>query len=116
MRALTRVFGAPQLEGLRRCRLFREVLSRYLRLQRRHRSGEGEASPCSRIKVERAMRRMTESFSGRQLISDATLAAEAVEHIGGTSKLTETELQNAGTRSLRGQDLATSALEFVRLA
>lgn len=41
--------------------------------------------------VGRALDRMGDSFSGRKLLQDATLAAKAVEDLGGASKLTETE-------------------------
>lgn len=51
------------------------------------RSFEGGAG-----KVETSLNRMVDSFSGRKVITDATLMAEAVERIGGTSKLTEAEL------------------------
>ncbi len=43
-------------------------------------------------KVESSLTRMTNSLSGNKLIQDAALAAEAVERIGGVSKLTEAEL------------------------
>lgn len=43
-------------------------------------------------KVENSLNKMVDSFSGRKIISDASLMAEAVERIGGTSKLTEAEL------------------------
>jgi len=43
-------------------------------------------------KVESALSKMTDAFSGRKVIQDATLMAEAVERIGGTSKLTASEL------------------------
>lgn len=42
-------------------------------------------------RVEKSLGSMADSFSGRKLIQDATLAAEAVERIGGASKLTATE-------------------------
>jgi hypothetical protein len=41
--------------------------------------------------VEKALTRMANSFSGQQVIRDATLAAEAVERIGGAAMLTERE-------------------------
>lgn len=47
-------------------------------------------------KVESSLNRMADSFSGRKIIQDATLMAEAVEQIGGVSKLTESELQRLG--------------------
>lgn len=43
-------------------------------------------------KVETSLNRMVDSFSGRKIISDAQLMAEAVDRIGGVSKLTEAEL------------------------
>ena len=42
-------------------------------------------------KVARSLGRMADSFSGRKVIQDATVMAEAVARIGGTSKLTEAE-------------------------
>jgi len=44
-------------------------------------------------KVEKSLSRMVDNFSGRKLIQDATLAAEAVERIGGAAKLTDAELE-----------------------
>ena len=44
-------------------------------------------------KVGTSLNRMVDNFSGRKVIQDATLMAEAVERIGGTSKLTEQELE-----------------------
>lgn len=43
-------------------------------------------------RVGKSLNAMVDSFSGRKLIQDATIAAEAVERIGGTSKLTASEL------------------------
>lgn len=43
-------------------------------------------------KVETSLNKMVDSFSGRKLIQDATLMVEAVDRIGGVSKLTESEL------------------------
>lgn len=48
-------------------------------------------------KVESALSKMTNAFSGRKIIQDATLMVEAVERLGGTSKLTESELARLGT-------------------
>lgn len=42
-------------------------------------------------KVETQLSRMTNSFSGTKVIQDAALMTEAVERIGGASKLTEAE-------------------------
>lgn len=47
-------------------------------------------------KVETALNRMVDSFSGRKVVQEATLAAEAVDRIGGTSKLTASELARLG--------------------
>lgn len=47
-------------------------------------------------KVEAALSRMTDSFSGRKLIQDATEMVAAIEKIGGASKLTEQELAKVG--------------------
>lgn len=44
------------------------------------------------INVEKQLNRMVDSFSGRRIITEATQMAEAVERIGGVSKLTEAEL------------------------
>lgn len=43
-------------------------------------------------KVEGALNKMVDSFSGRKVITDAQLMTEAIDRIGGTSKLTEKEL------------------------
>lgn len=48
-------------------------------------------------KVETAMNRVSNSFSGTKIIQDATLMAEAVERIGGTGRLTERELARLKT-------------------
>lgn len=50
-------------------------------------------------KVETSLNRMTNGLSGTKLIQDATLAAEAVERIGGVSKLTEAELQRLSAQA-----------------
>lgn len=47
-------------------------------------------------KVESQLTRMSNSLSGTKIIQDATLMAEAVDRIGGTSKLTEKELARVG--------------------
>lgn len=44
-------------------------------------------------KVGTALNRMADSFSGRKVIQEAQLMAKSVEQIGGTSKLTESELR-----------------------
>jgi hypothetical protein len=50
-------------------------------------------------KVESALSRMTDNFSGRKIISDATLMAQAVENVGGVTKLTAAELQKVGAQA-----------------
>jgi hypothetical protein len=47
---------------------------------------------ASTNKVESAMTRMTDNFSGRKVITEATLMLQAVENVGGVSHLTEAEL------------------------
>lgn len=42
-------------------------------------------------RVSTSLNKMADSFSGRKIVQDATLAAEAVERIGGASKLTASE-------------------------
>jgi len=50
-------------------------------------------------KVETSLNRMVDSFSGTKVIQDATLMAEAVERVGGTSKLTESELARVAAKA-----------------
>jgi len=50
-------------------------------------------------KVTTSLNKMVDSLSGRKLVQDATLAAEAVERIGGVSKLTAGELQRLGSQA-----------------
>lgn len=47
-------------------------------------------------KVGKQLDQMADSFSGRKVISEATLMAEAIREMGGLSKLTGSELQRAG--------------------
>src|SRR5215467_1212060 len=47
-------------------------------------------------RVEKSLTSMTDKFSGRRLIQDATLMEKAIENIGGTTKLTEKELERVG--------------------
>lgn len=54
--------------------------------------------------VEKALSRMADSFTGRKLIQDATLAAEAIERIGGTSKLTRDELARVSSLASQASD------------
>lgn len=42
-------------------------------------------------KVEGSLNKMVDSFSGRRMIQDATLMAEAVERVGGVTRLTTAE-------------------------
>jgi hypothetical protein len=42
-------------------------------------------------KVESSLNKMVDSFSGRKLAQDATLMVEAIERMGGATKLTEAE-------------------------
>lgn len=53
----------------------------------------------SSASVEKSLNRMVDQFSGRKLIQDANLMAEAVERVGGASKLTEKELASIGARA-----------------
>ena len=50
-------------------------------------------------KVEGSLRRMTDAFSGRRIIQDATLSAKAIDDIGGVSKLTEGELKRVASQA-----------------
>jgi len=60
------------------------------------------------VKVEKSLARLTSVFDGRNLIAGATEAANAIESIGGVSKLSEAELQKVGTQ-------AQAAVEKLRL-
>lgn len=55
-------------------------------------------------KVETALSRMTDQFSGRKVIQDATLMAQAIENVGGVTKLTATELQKVGAQAQAAGD------------
>src|SRR5262245_39334951 len=62
--------------------------------------------------VEKSLNRMVDTFSGRKLIQDATLMVEAVERIGGVSKLTATELQRvAGVAAQASEKMSAMGLE-----
>jgi hypothetical protein len=50
-------------------------------------------------KVGTALNRMVDQFSGRKLIQDATLMAEAIERIGGPAKLTANELARVAEKA-----------------
>lgn len=55
-------------------------------------------------KVETSLNKMADSLSGRKLVQDAALMAEAVERIGGTSKLTQAELQRVAAKASEAVD------------
>lgn len=48
-------------------------------------------------KVESALNRMVDTFTGRKVVAEATLMAEAVERLGGASRLSESELARVAT-------------------
>ncbi len=50
-------------------------------------------------KVEKSLSRMTDSFSGRRVIQEATLTAKAIDEIGGVSRLTESELKRVASQA-----------------
>jgi len=50
-------------------------------------------------RVTDQLSRMEKSFSGVKIIQDATLMAEAIERVGGVSKLTADELEQAGIKA-----------------
>jgi len=50
-------------------------------------------------KVEKALGRIGDNFSGRKVIQEAQLTAKAIEDIGGVSRLTENELQRVATQA-----------------
>jgi hypothetical protein len=49
--------------------------------------------------VEKSLSRMTDSFSGRRVIQEATLTAKAIDDIGGVSKLTENVLKRVSSQA-----------------
>jgi hypothetical protein len=51
------------------------------------------------VTVGTSMVRMIEGFSGRKVIADAVLMAEAVDKVGGAAMLTEKELRAVGLRA-----------------
>jgi hypothetical protein len=50
-------------------------------------------------RVEKALQRMADNFSGKKVVQDATLMAKAIEDTGGVSKLTGTQLEQAGRQA-----------------
>src|SRR5262245_56390946 len=59
-------------------------------------------------KVATSLGKIGESYSATRFLQQATLTAEAIERIGGTSKLTANELQRAGA-------MATEAVAKMQL-
>lgn len=55
-------------------------------------------------RVETALNRAVDAFSGRKIIQEATIAAEAVERLGGLSKLTRGELEQLGNQAQEATD------------
>lgn len=51
------------------------------------------------VKVQSALDKMVSNFSGVKVIQDATLMTEAIDRIGGTSKLTASELEKVGAKA-----------------
>jgi len=49
--------------------------------------------------VTNSLSRMEKSFSGVKIIQDATMMADAIERVGGVSKLTADELEAAGVKA-----------------
>jgi hypothetical protein len=54
--------------------------------------------------VTNSLSRMEKSFSGVKIIQDATLMADAIERVGGVSKLTADELERAGNQAQAAAD------------
>jgi hypothetical protein len=50
-------------------------------------------------RAEKTLNRMTDSFTGRRVIQEATLMAEAIDRAGGVSTLTGNELARAGAKA-----------------
>src|SRR5580765_6475684 len=49
--------------------------------------------------VTNSLSRMEKSFSGVKIIQDTTMMADAIERVGGVSKLTASELEAAGIKA-----------------
>jgi hypothetical protein len=56
-------------------------------------------------KVGRSLNAMTDKFSGRKLIQDAQLMVRAIDEVGGVSKLTATQLKEAGAKGAQALEL-----------
>ena len=54
--------------------------------------------------VEKTLNAMTDQFSGRQLIQEASLMVVAIEKLGGVSTLTADELQTVGEKAQEAAD------------
>lgn len=54
--------------------------------------------------VESALNRMTDNFSGRKVIQEATLMVTAIENAGGASTLTAKELETVGKKANEAAD------------
>jgi hypothetical protein len=50
-------------------------------------------------KVGNTLNRLAVSFSGKQIVQDATMMAKAIEEVGGVSKLTEAELTRVSAKA-----------------
>jgi len=59
-------------------------------------------------KVKASLDRMVDNFTGRKIIQDATLMAEAVERVGGSSNLTEKELRKVGATATEAAEKLTA--------
>ena len=54
--------------------------------------------------VEKTLNAMTDQFSGRQIIQEASLMVVAIEKLGGVSTLTADELQDVGAKAQEAAD------------
>lgn len=52
---------------------------------------------ADRVKVQ--LDRMVNNFSGRKIVQDATLMAEAIDRVGGPARLTAAELERVGAKA-----------------
>lgn len=59
-------------------------------------------------KAEGQLNSMADALTGRKLISDATLMAEAVQRVGGTATLTATQLMRVRTQALEAEAKLTA--------
>jgi hypothetical protein len=56
------------------------------------------------LDVQRQLSKIEQAYSGRDIIQQATLTADAIDKIGGTSKLTRDELERAGNVAKEAAD------------